>query len=517
MNPRTTPKNERDLSSQAAPPRGLTWGVFAILFFSFAFFWHSRDWNTASRLMLTYALGDRGTISLDGLNVHTNDLAKFQGHYYSDKQPGFSFLGLGPYLAAKSVLWLPPHPVDAPRAMTHWPADYWVTLLTSSLVTAWCGVLLVTAAYSLGCGPRRAALVGLAYGLSTHASVYATLAYGHQTAATFLLAATLLVALVNTNWRWAALGAGFFASFASTVELSVAPVSALVALLCLVRVAMRKWPSRALVLFTLGAAGPLMFLLAYNQFAFGSPFDMGYAHHVVERFRAVHGQGNAFGLTAPRWDRAAPLLFSEYRGLFVYAPIVILAPLGWVLGRWTGFNLLRFASISACVAVFLVNLSYPEWTGGWCTGPRLLVPLLPSAMLGVAALLAGELSQIRRCLVAAAGLLALAGFCVNLACQGIDARIPDALGPEPVDRPLSQVVAPLWTGQELPPWREGQRFGRNLVNLAAPWVNDNSRLAPDRHWAQFIPLLLFQAVGVGALFLWPWSNKCGRGPSSESA
>ena len=35
-----------------------------------------------------------------------------------------------------------------------------------------------------------------------------------------------------------------------------------------------------------------------------------------------------------------------------------------------------------------MNLSYPEWTGGWSTGPRLLVPLLPFAMLPVASLLA---------------------------------------------------------------------------------------------------------------------------------
>ena len=45
-------------------------------------------------------------------------------------------------------------------------------------------------------------------------------------------------------------------------------------------------------------------------------------------------------------------------------------------------------SASACLAVFLVNLSYPEWTGGWSTGPRLLVPLLPFAMLPAAAVLA---------------------------------------------------------------------------------------------------------------------------------
>jgi len=43
-------------------------GVAAILLFSFAFFWHSRDWNTASRLILTYAIVDEGTVCLDGLD-----------------------------------------------------------------------------------------------------------------------------------------------------------------------------------------------------------------------------------------------------------------------------------------------------------------------------------------------------------------------------------------------------------------------------------------------------------------
>ena len=33
-------------------------GVFLILWASYAFFWHARDWNTASRLMLTYSLVD---------------------------------------------------------------------------------------------------------------------------------------------------------------------------------------------------------------------------------------------------------------------------------------------------------------------------------------------------------------------------------------------------------------------------------------------------------------------------
>ena len=46
-------------------------GSSSILLGSYAFFWHSRDWNIASRLMLTYALVDRGTVSIDGLEDQT--------------------------------------------------------------------------------------------------------------------------------------------------------------------------------------------------------------------------------------------------------------------------------------------------------------------------------------------------------------------------------------------------------------------------------------------------------------
>ena len=38
--------------------------VFLTLMGSYAYFWHSRDWNAASRLILTYALVDRGTVCL---------------------------------------------------------------------------------------------------------------------------------------------------------------------------------------------------------------------------------------------------------------------------------------------------------------------------------------------------------------------------------------------------------------------------------------------------------------------
>ena len=76
-------------------------GLVLFLTSCYSFFWQDRDWNSASRLMLTYAIVDRGTIYLDGLEIHAGnpsrkigDLAVYNGHYLTEKAPGQSLLGV---------------------------------------------------------------------------------------------------------------------------------------------------------------------------------------------------------------------------------------------------------------------------------------------------------------------------------------------------------------------------------------------------------------------------------------
>ena len=132
---------------------------------------------------------------------------------------------------------------------------------------------------------------------------------------------------------------------------------------------------------------PTLILLGYNQLAFGSPWDMGYFHHATAEFAGVHSEANPLGLRRPDPALALALLWGRYRGLLFYAPIVPLVPFGLVGSGAAAAWGVAVVSAAAMAAVFAVNLSYPEWTGGWSTGPRLLVPLLPFAMLPVAALL----------------------------------------------------------------------------------------------------------------------------------
>jgi hypothetical protein len=384
------------------------------------------------------------------------------------------------------------------KAFAYWPADYWVTLGTSGLLTALSGVILAGLARELGCGPRRAALVGLAYGLATPAYVYATMSYGHQVSSFALLAAFALL------WRTdrggvRMLAAGFLAAAAAVVELSLGPIAAILGFYLLIQVAGRKRPVSALGWFVVGAAVPTLILLGYNQRAFGSPWEMGYFHHATKIFADVHSAENPLGLRRPDWSKAVPLVWGSYRGLLFYAPIVAASVPGWLILAWRRLWGMAAVSALAVAVVFLVNLSYPEWTGGWSTGPRLLVPLLPFAMLPVAALLA----EGGRAATVVVLILALGGGVVNLLFQGVGGRLPQY-----VADPLRGAIWPLWCGQPLPPWWLGDRFTRNLLAQAFP---DFRRSLPASwQWIQFLPLVVFQVLAIGLLC---WLTRETRTPS----
>ncbi len=489
--------------------------VFVILMTSYAFFWHSRDWNTASRLMLTYAVVDRGTVCLDGLDRQTGDIAKLRGRYYCDKLPGFPFLAAIPYGVARLCFGLPAHPLGV-KAKPYWPADYWVTLGTSGLFTALAALVLMEIARDLGCSPRRAALVGLAYGLATPAYVYATLAYGHQVSAFALLGSFYLLWKRNPNRAGARMiAAGFLAAYAAVVELQVGPVSAILGLYLLYQCLTGARRPDALACFGVGAVIPTLLLLGYNSLAFGSIWDMGYFHHATAIFAKVHNRKNPLGLEPPHWSLLGPLLLGRYRGLSFYAPILVLAIPGWLVLLKRGLVSLAVVTLLIAASVLLVNLSYPEWTGGWSTGPRLLVPLLPFAMIPVAAALAN--GQRWSEFELAAGLaLALAGGVIMLAFQGAGGRIPHF-----VNDPFFEAVLPLWQGKPLPPWWTGERiegtvererFEPNLVNL---WAGDALRKRPAHSQAiQFLPLVIVQGLGILAILrLWPGGDHSRRLPA----
>ena len=92
--------------------------------------------------------------------------------------------------------------------------------------------------------------------------------------------------------------------------------------------------------------------------------------------------GNAFGFNLPDPEAVAGLLWSEYRGLFFWSPVLLMAipglvilfrkhpPVAWMITIVLAFILLQVSS-------------FYSWFGGNAVGPRYLAPSLP--FLGLAA------------------------------------------------------------------------------------------------------------------------------------
>jgi hypothetical protein len=247
------------------------------------------------------------------------------------------------------------------------------------------------------------------------------------------------------------LGLGMLLGYTLVVDLTTAPacfVGGVLTLALAARLGPRAFIRIACGLALGGILG-LLPLLVYNQLAFDSPFTLGYS--LVTGFEHMH-QGT-FGITWPRINVAGQLLFGLYRGLLPLSPILVTVPLGlYVMVQREPSTRLAAGAVMVIFCSFLwINASYYYWDGGWSTGPRLLVPVLPLSCLPVAfawpraigaqmvitVLLAASLILSLMC--AAAGMFAPTTFSNPL----VDFLLPRFLTPEKLLQSLPIVL--IWS------------------------------------------------------------------------
>lgn len=364
--------------------------LFLGLMAFYACFHQARDWNSASRLMLTYALVQRGTIEItdfvaqDGRllkDPQTRDLSsRGDGRYYCDKAPGQSFLGTLPYWLTRHLGLVEPHPLAAP-VIARWPADYWVTLLTSGALTAATAVILWWFLLRLGSTAWGALATALAFGVSTIALPYATMFYGHAAAACLSLL-SLFLFFRTPRSTIAALAAGWLAGLAVVVEY---PQAIFPFVLLAVTATALFGPARGKrfgdwVAFLLGGLSLVPVLAAYHQQVTGSPFRVPYTLEVEEELFGYHKEGYGIPIHAPSAAVMQELLLGRRRGLLWYSPVVLGAVPGLVLLARRQVSM-ALVCLGTFLGLFLINAGFPTWDGGWATGPRFLLPAIPFLLL----------------------------------------------------------------------------------------------------------------------------------------
>ncbi len=453
------------------------------------------DPNQNSRLDMIFAVVEDQTFRIDRFVANTVDYAKVGDAYFSDKAPGAAFLGIPVYAALRPLLdssaaasfteRLAAHPAFAGtlRATGSGVSDekvrfaivqIAVSLLVSALATAFlaAGIYLWSRRLTPHAPPRVIAALG--YGLLTPAYAYSNALYGHQLAAALLFGAFLLVPERPAQVRagrllliGALLGYSVVSEYPAALAVFVLATFAAFRLLRLGRPVQVAW---------IGLAGAAVAAgwLAYNTAVFGGPLELGYSHS--ELWVEQHETG-FMSLTAPSWIALWGILGSRYRGLFFYAPWLLLSLPGLWIGLRRGMpRAALLASAGVVVVIVLFNASSAMWWGGYAVGPRYLLPMLPFlVLLAVPALDA-------LCRTLAGRLLLLLAFAWSALLVWGVTLAEQAFPPDTLLDPLLQ--------HALPNWQQGN-IARNLGTILG--LRGAASLLP------LLALLLLFGAGWAAL------------------
>jgi hypothetical protein len=356
--------------------------LFIFFFTTYAFFFQGGGWNQNSRICLTRAILHDRTFIIDNYMedsqdpyfefVNTGDWSYYNGHYYTVRPPGLSFMAVVPFGIAE-YFFKHYFPADTERQVLL--SSYASTLCTSSLCATLLCLMLFHFFYRFFNIARTSCLfLTIFFGLGTYAFCYSTSFYSYLPAAFFSFLAFLLAIYLKQgcshNKKLISLFSGLSASLAVLVE-----ASTLLILICILSYLLSfKDGRRYMIFFLLGCLPTVILLCFYNTVCFGSPFSTSYKY--ANDAVMWYTDGSLFSM--PNVEDFMGILILPYRGLFISSPILFMALPGISL-FFKKRKLLAEAMLctSVLISYILLIASYNAWHGGTTVGPRYLVPAFP--------------------------------------------------------------------------------------------------------------------------------------------
>lgn len=299
------------------------------------------------------------------------------GRPQSPYPPGQALAMLPWYAAGRFVA---KHLPGVPTDLRDVVSDFFLTG-ESAFFSALAAALALCIFLQLGIAPKISLIAAGILALATPLAAYSGWLFSEPLAAALLLgaAAVLFAQPQGTPILVArALGAGALLGTAIWVRPTHVIVVPIFLIALFVREREKGW-SAATALAVAAGMG-IALLLWRNAYLHGSPFEFGYPS-AAEGGKAL----NTFEM--PLATGLLGFLMSPGKSIFLFSPPILLALLG--LPRlWRRDRGLAVVAAAAPVVYLLFFATYTQWEGGYCYGPRYLVPALALLGLGIGPALA---------------------------------------------------------------------------------------------------------------------------------
>jgi hypothetical protein len=326
---------------------------------------------------LTRRMVDNATFSLDpsdpALTNNPEMVRGPDGTTYAHFNPGIPLLVAPLYIVGKTISPILPRMADLTAA------DFLVST-TNAFVTAFCVFLVIAIVRELGYSRRAGFLAGAAFGFGSLAWNYATTLFTEPATGACLLLSVLL--LIHSRRREYPLALVFAAGLAAgaAVFMRVSGAVFLPGLALYILLAHRRSGKRLIWLLFAFAIGCAIFIAAigwYNLVRFGSVLETGYTVGPNEFTGGIADRPQRSAGIQPVLYALYALLFSPGRGVFLYAPVLVLGLLGLpALARRRPMEAGLLVGLSGLLLVVEAALPFDYWFGGWSYGARYLLPVI---------------------------------------------------------------------------------------------------------------------------------------------
>jgi hypothetical protein len=392
--------------------------------------------NLGARMSTTFAIVERGKLNIGpylGI-MPTHDWSYHDGRYFSNKAPGPALMAVPLYALQRSAQ--PLFGIED-RSLRSYRIAGWIANAFLGVLPTLMGLLLLWRLFERRYGFTTRGAFGMTAlaGVSSLSLPYATMLFGHQTAAAFLtigIALTLLEATERERARPLPIGLAGLCFGLAVLADHLAAIGVIAWSLWLV-LEFRDQP-RTWLWWALGGAGPAVTLAAFNFAAFDSPWIGSYSGAVLNpRF------AEAVLFHAPSLEKLAQLTLAPARGWFYATPVFAGVVAGVVMAprlrrRWPE---LIIAGLAVCTGLLVLS-SWNSWHGGAAVGPRYLLWAMPFAVL----LLVPVARRFSRAVVVLAQISAV----LMLAVTVTDILVPLS----PAADPYLQLALPVLLGQRAP-------------------------------------------------------------------